>query len=361
MSRETKELAREARRRTEEAVAATRIQAAARGRRERRANAQRQRPALAGDFDEESTEEERRGTEKDKCAANGRSAAAEILDVDAGDHADVDAFIDGEHVEGNFAEHGSWYPGIVRLPTTHTGRYTIEYLDGDVEHDVEPRLIRRLGFKVGDRVEGEFGQGTFYPGVIRACNGDGTYHIAYDDGDVEEQKPASMLRREGTMLLADDGGERFELDERVEGDYKSTGMWYAGAIGNVHDDNTYDIYYDDGDIERGKLAFEIRRPTPNHTPNHTPSTTPRPGSAGALRRAVAQEANAGRDYVDGMPASRSESGEFDSDENTETLTISGDRPADRGYDDGAGSGSFSGGGSYSEDEYSFDSASGDSF
>lgn len=48
-------------------------------------------------------------------------------------------------------------------------------------------------FKVGARVEANFeDQGHFYPGVITKTLKNGTYHIAYDDGDVE--KSVSKLR-----------------------------------------------------------------------------------------------------------------------------------------------------------------------
>ena len=32
-----------------------------------------------------------------------------------------------------------------------------------------------------------------YPGVITACNEDGTYNIQYDDGDTEDNKPAGRI------------------------------------------------------------------------------------------------------------------------------------------------------------------------
>ncbi|HTL38022.1 MAG TPA: hypothetical protein VL326_33050 [Kofleriaceae bacterium] len=48
---------------------------------------------------------------------------------------------------------------------------------------------------VGDRVSAQWTNGSWYPGKISAVNADGTYNIAYDDGDKSKSLPASKVRK----------------------------------------------------------------------------------------------------------------------------------------------------------------------
>ena len=49
---------------------------------------------------------------------------------------------------------------------------------------------------MGARVEGDYGgEGEWYPGTISRVNDDGTYDVAYDDGDHEEAVPRDRVRR----------------------------------------------------------------------------------------------------------------------------------------------------------------------
>jgi hypothetical protein len=53
----------------------------------------------------------------------------------------------------------------------------------------------RDGFAQGQRVEARFGgKPAFYRGRVEARRGDGTYDVAYDDGDREEGVRASLVR-----------------------------------------------------------------------------------------------------------------------------------------------------------------------
>jgi len=59
-----------------------------------------------------------------------------------------------------------------------------------VEESQSPPL-----FPVGAKVEGNYGgHGMWYPGVIDRVNGDGTYGVRYDDGDLEQQVLPKRLR-----------------------------------------------------------------------------------------------------------------------------------------------------------------------
>lgn len=49
-------------------------------------------------------------------------------------------------------------------------------------------------FEVGDRVDAKYKGGNWYPGRISHVNADGTYNISYDDGDVEQNLESARVK-----------------------------------------------------------------------------------------------------------------------------------------------------------------------
>jgi hypothetical protein len=49
-------------------------------------------------------------------------------------------------------------------------------------------------FKVGDKVDGQWTNGRWYPGKIGAANSDGTFRVNYNDGDVSPSLPSAKIR-----------------------------------------------------------------------------------------------------------------------------------------------------------------------
>ena len=57
-----------------------------------------------------------------------------------------------------------------------------------------PRYVA-VAFVVGDAIEADFyAKGSYYGGVIKRVRDNGTYDIRYEDGEVEVSVPASMVR-----------------------------------------------------------------------------------------------------------------------------------------------------------------------
>ena len=56
-------------------------------------------------------------------------------------------------------------------------------------------------FQVGDRVEADYGGAgaDYYPGQISKVYPDGTYDLAYDDGDIETHVPVGLIRRADSL------------------------------------------------------------------------------------------------------------------------------------------------------------------
>jgi len=62
-----------------------------------------------------------------------------------------------------------------------------------------------IAWKQGDRIQGQWSDGRWYNGKISAVNGDGTYNLAYDDGDVANHLAAKHVRARGTVSSSGGG------------------------------------------------------------------------------------------------------------------------------------------------------------
>jgi hypothetical protein len=96
---------------------------------------------------------------------------------------------------------------------------------------------------VGTRVDCLFDGLEYYRGSIASCNADGTFGIAFDDGDVLEAAPASHV----LVLLP--------VGSRVECWFESAEEYFSGGIAADNGDATYQVHFDDGD----ELAAAPRR------------------------------------------------------------------------------------------------------
>jgi hypothetical protein len=133
--------------------------------------------------------------------------------------------------------------------------------------------------EVGVLVEANYrGRGKYFSGKISRVRLNGTYDIAYDDGESEQSVPKDLIRVKprylpravcfdalfSTIYLYRGGSpSRLRLDDdivnsssasldvgtAVEADYRGKGKYYTGKIARVRAGGTYDIDYDDGEKE----------------------------------------------------------------------------------------------------------------
>jgi hypothetical protein len=113
------------------------------------------------------------------------------------------------------------------------------------------------------------GRGKYYPGKIKVDRGDGTYDIAYDDGESEtrvkegdirslETKGADRDRSPGRGSPSRSIRSNLTEGDRVEANYRGRGKYYPGKIKVDRGDGTYDIAYDDGESETRVKEGDIR-------------------------------------------------------------------------------------------------------
>ncbi|ETP53031.1 hypothetical protein F442_02032 [Phytophthora nicotianae P10297] len=141
------------------------------------------------------------------------------------------------------------------------GTFDIKYEDGDVEERVEMDFIQRDGddedkpkkksFEVGDVVKAPFQRGSkLFQGRISRKRSDGTYDVAFDDGDKDTHVPADLIQSEGSDIHDTKPKKKtLKVGDSVKARYKKGKKLFSGKVSRVRSDGTYDVEYDDGDVE----------------------------------------------------------------------------------------------------------------
>ena len=214
----------------------------------------------------------------------------------------------GDKVEGNLKGRGRWYPGRVTYVNAITGNIDIRYDDGNEELNVSEHMVRKdystellpvFGsssgqnvqrsptnnsatanqainhlldsededehkYRVDDSVEVRRDGGTrWMRAKVMAVNKGGvSYDVRYYEDDDEERRvlpkmirPAEGATKSSNKKLdtyrADDatGRNRYKITDRIEGNYEGRGVWMIGTISKVRTDGTYEIEFDNGNLE----------------------------------------------------------------------------------------------------------------
>jgi hypothetical protein len=199
----------------------------------------------------------------------------------------------GAKVEARYRGKKKWYAGEITKADGAT--YSVTYEDGDVEDNLAEELIRGVeeaapapapasaaeeatsgGFEAGTQVLARYkGKKKWYPGTVMKRNDDNTYEIMYDDGDkesgvsadfvkaVEEaDKGAKTQRRQVAAPAPAPAAETkvFGKGDKIEALYKGKKNWYAGVVDRYDaESETYDVTYDDGEVEKGVKQENIAR------------------------------------------------------------------------------------------------------
>ncbi|GMI15676.1 hypothetical protein TrVE_jg4, partial [Triparma verrucosa] len=111
----------------------------------------------------------------------------------------------------------------------------------------------------GTKVEARYrGKAKYYPGKISRVRSNGTYDVAYDDGEKEFGVKREMIKvlesssRSRSRGRDDsDAGDGIVEGDKVEARYRGKSKWYAGKVARVRSNGTMDIHYDDGERELG--------------------------------------------------------------------------------------------------------------
>merc|ERR1719197_1910875 len=205
------------------------------------------------DGERETRVEERLIRKKDRDRSRSRSRGGD------------DRLSEGDKVEADYRGRGKFYPGKISRDRGDD-TYDIAYDDGERETRVAKRLIRSKdgggsssdSFREGDKIEVRYrGREKYYPGKIDRDRRDGTYDIAYDDGERETRVEGRLIRAKESSSSS--SGEKFYLGDKVDARYRGREKYYPGKVGWAHADGTYDIDYDDGEKETRVEGRLLRR------------------------------------------------------------------------------------------------------
>jgi hypothetical protein len=209
---------------------------------------------------------------------NGGLTCAQVLELLALDHIKDDFEIEaGMRVEANYRSKGRWYPGVLEKKNDD-GTFAIHFDDGEDELRVSESLLRSPaetkraapkpyaaatpaaasaggGLFVGARVKANFrNKVKYYNGRIVSVNRDFTYKIDFDDGDSEQNVIDDLIK-----TLASEGTKTpFAMGDTVEANYRAKGRWLQGVIAEGDADGTYEIKYDDGEVEKNVRGLSMR-------------------------------------------------------------------------------------------------------
>ena len=171
-------------------------------------------------------------------------------------------YMKDDKVEANFHETGNYYPATILHVHEIEKTYDVAFY-GQVEKGVKEDNIKllerhdilnkpnweeelRIGaaeeiespkarFHLGDLIEANYrGKGKYYAGKIRKDRGDGSYDIDYDDGEIETRVSGKNIRPRSLT-------QKFQQDEAVEVNFKGLGTFYPATIKGFRSDGTYDV------------------------------------------------------------------------------------------------------------------------
>ncbi|KAH8091074.1 tudor domain-containing protein [Aureococcus anophagefferens] len=164
-----------------------------------------------------------------------------------------DALAVGAAVEARHNGGRKWYPGKISRPTTTapstSPTTTATASRASSRSSCGRPAARRAGPSAGQstpraRASALRGKSKFYPGKIAKANDDGSYDIAYDDGERGQRHrgPHPAPRRRPAPAAPPSA-------PAVQARYRGKSKLYPGKVAKDNGDGTYDIDYDDGEKE----------------------------------------------------------------------------------------------------------------
>ena len=205
-------------------------------------------------------------------AASSSRGAPGNADRDEDEDDEDDDFLDGFDIGGAESPIGG---------DTALDDATLDSMLNGVDETALQQPQRAFG--VGDKVEGNYGgNGQWFPATVTQVLEQGThYDLKYDDGDVEEDVPATDVRKHSQADASEKSEKQassltqpadvaaLRVGDRVQANFGGAGTFYSGTITQIGDDGSgnidYDVQYDDGEFEEGVPGIDIRRETPQIT------------------------------------------------------------------------------------------------
>ena len=195
-----------------------------------------------------------------------RFVEVENIEIQGGDGSDTEGegyveLEEGDKVEAKYKGKSRKYPGVIKRVRSN-GTYDVAYDDGEREVGVARDLIFPLETKspskaskprVGQKCTAQFkGKGRFYGGTISKINSDGTVNVDFDDGDKDKFIEMSSVKLAAAASDSDteDSSAKPRVGQRCTAQMDGRGRFYPGKITKTNADGTVNVDFDDGDKGR---------------------------------------------------------------------------------------------------------------
>jgi hypothetical protein len=197
----------------------------------------------------------------------------------------------GTAVDARFAGRLRYFLATVTAARLIDGVEVLDllYEDSDRETGVGWEYVRLRGemlggddgttpLAVGDQCEALFGGAEqWYGAVVAVAHDDGTYDLAYDDGDEELRVSRAYIRaavvavvvgqeqmQQGQQVLVQSQPSSVVIGSRIEANFGARGQWFPGTVQSVSDGGGFQLFsvlYDDGDVEDRVAVMDLREPS----------------------------------------------------------------------------------------------------
>ncbi|RYG66560.1 hypothetical protein EON64_09510 [archaeon] len=118
-------------------------------------------------------------------------------------------------------------------------------------------MISRL--LVGTKVEANYrSQGRYYPGKVTRDREDGSYDVAYEDGESELRVNGERIRLLASPRPKSAGSLRLAVGSRVNARRRDTDRFSPGLVEADRGDGSFDVRFDEGGSESGVREEWIR-------------------------------------------------------------------------------------------------------
>jgi len=160
-----------------------------------------------------------------------------------------------------FARHGKdrwWRPGTISI-VHDDDSFDVRFRDETVAKALSRKNVRGrvVTFRVESSVEIRMHSKDWKKAVITRVRDDGTYDVRFEASkhrfmsNEEEDEETNVERCRIRYVLFNEG-------DRVEARHGGRNRWYAGSVLKAHDDATYQIEFDDGDVEDDVPHHHVR-------------------------------------------------------------------------------------------------------
>lgn len=197
--------------------------------------------------------------------------------------AQIEGFKPSDKVNAMHPNSGQWSAGIILKQHTDGSYDVMMDKGGDMLQRVPQNFLKArpvsskgkaaskssfstdavIMLPIGTRVDAHYrGSEKTYLATILKHDNDGTYVVQFDDGEVLSGVTRDSVKKKDISPdnenISQTANEGLVLGARIEANYRGRGRWYPGAISSINANGTFDVNFDDGELEKDVSSDRVR-------------------------------------------------------------------------------------------------------